>query len=382
MHDDHPPEVGAPRRGLVGMAVFTLAAVCWVAWAVIRVKRGDPGESSSVPPLELVADAGSVEERADVRDHDKQPSTERSTPASSSSSDPSSAPDGSSAAPPQARRPGWWRNPAFADRLTAPELVRYTIRRGGSLERVANLFKIYHHEMRALNPGVDFERELASGTRVVVYRGDERAVSESLGTPSAGSLDGAIPMMEGPGRVIRATPWKTWGTSSTVRVIDLALSEWIRRMPSGPPIIVGNLSARKGGRLEPHSTHQSGRDVDLSYPHEPAESEELTWQEMSERNFDAAKTWVLLDVLVETGGIDRIFIDRSLQKLLYEHAMAHQTVPKAELSSWLEYPGRSGGAETIVTHVSGHTDHIHVRVACPPSHTRCKSNDLPDRSGP
>jgi murein endopeptidase len=257
--------------------------------------------------------------------------------------------------------------------LEIPDSIRYTIRRGGSLENVANLFKIYHHEILAMNPGIGLEQNLAPNTRVVVYQRDPEVASESIGFPSGGTLAGAMPMVEGKGRRILAIPWKTWGTTTTIALLDRVLDRWAARGPDVQDILVGNISNRTGGRLEPHSTHQSGRDVDLGYPQMLKSGAELNWQEMNERNLDAAETWTLLKMLVETRAVEEVYIDRSLQKLLHEHAVKTGVVPKSSLGRWMEYPRPTGTGGTVIKHVPGHSDHLHVRFACAKGQARCKS---------
>ncbi|MBC7975339.1 MAG: penicillin-insensitive murein endopeptidase, partial [Myxococcales bacterium] len=177
----------------------------------------------------------------------------------------------------------------------------------------------------------------------------------------------------GKGRRILAIPWKTWGTTTTIALLDRVLDRWAARGPDVQDILVGNISNRTGGRLEPHSTHQSGRDVDLGYPQMLAKGGELGWQEMNERNLDAAETWALLKMLVETRAVEEIYIDRSLQKLLHEHAVKTGVAPKSSLARWMEYPRPTGQSGTVIKHVAGHTDHLHVRFACAKGQSRCKS---------
>ncbi len=57
---------------------------------------------------------------------------------------------------------------AWAQDFKVPDKVIYTVKRGGSMKMVANLYKIFHHEIEALNPGVSLERELGPGTKLVV----------------------------------------------------------------------------------------------------------------------------------------------------------------------------------------------------------------------
>lgn len=261
----------------------------------------------------------------------------------------------------------------WAEGLEIPTKVRYTVRRGGSLENVANLFKIFHHEILELNPGVAIDQELAPNTRVVIWSQKPGEKSESIGYPSDGSLAGAIPMVEGPGRRILAIGWKTWGKDTSIAMLDRVLDRWAERGGNVQPILVGNIANRTGGRLEPHSTHQSGRDVDLGYPQKLAAGAELNWQEMTAANLDASETWELLFLLGETGAVEEIYIDREIQKLLYDHALRQELLSKTALAKWMEYPRPTGTPGTLITHVAGHTDHMHVRWSCTSGDNRCKS---------
>lgn len=367
--DDAPsPAPAAPRRASGGGGARTAAVLLLGAgalWAAVMVMRCRP----EVPPAALpepIAEASPEPADAAPRIDDEavpEPAgTRPQQPDAESSEDVPEEVDDSVPTP----RDDW------PEGLELPDTIRYTIRRGGSLENVANLFKIYHHEILEMNPGVGLEQRLAPDTRIVVYRRDPAVASESIGFPSGGSLAGAVPMVEGKGRRILAIPWKTWGTASTIALLDRVLDRWAAR-GDVQPILVGNISNRTGGKLEPHSTHQSGRDVDLGYPQKLAAGAELNWQEMNERNLDAAETWELLKMLVDTRAVEEIYIDRTLQKLLYDYAVESAVVKKSSLARWMEYPRPTGQSGTVIKHVPGHTDHLHVRFTCGKGQTRCKS---------
>jgi len=266
---------------------------------------------------------------------------------------------------------------SWANGFEPPTKVTYKVKRGGSMKMVANLYKIFHHEIQAWNPGVDLDREQGPGTKFVVWRspGDD-FVSESVGYAGDGSLVGGVPMVDGPGRLLKMEAWKSYATAYNVAVLDAILRQWAKRFPEDRPLLVGNMSAAKGGRLRPHSTHRSGRDVDLSYPQKivPGE-EEYNWREMSERNLDPDRNWALLELLVESGELEVVLMDSKLQKILYDHALASGRVAKGELGFWLEYPRQPGTVETIVRHHAGHVDHLHARFRCQPSEARCKSRE-------
>lgn len=251
--------------------------------------------------------------------------------------------------------------------------VTYTINRGGTLLNVANLYKLHHHEILELNPGVDPKVVLGPRTEVVVFR-DTLRPSESIGLPHSGAVDGAIPMLDGPGRKITAQRWKTWATRDTVLSLDLVLRKWAEQYPGAPKVLVGNLSARAGGQLAPHKTHQSGRDVDLSYIAKASGQGALAWQQMSADNLDAELTWALLKLLDKYAEVEVVFIDREIQKLLLDHALKTGTIRKNRLASWLQVAATEGPGDAApkVKHVSGHRDHLHVRFACPDGQKRCQ----------
>jgi len=259
--------------------------------------------------------------------------------------------------------------------IPEPESVTYMIKTGGTLRRVANLFKIHYREILALNPTLNLDDELSANEVVVIARRDPGEVSESIGFPDGGSLSGAIPMLEGPGRVIRSIPWKTWATASTVGILDRVFEEWANRYGDSSPLLVGNLSQRHGGKLAPHDTHRSGRDMDIGYVLKPQIYEDIRWRKVDEQNLDVRGTWQFLGLLVGTGQVELIYIDTEIQRQLYDYARDQKLFPDSELKQWLEYPRRPGSIDARIVHSRGHDDHMHIRFVCPKSQLRCKSRD-------
>jgi murein endopeptidase len=249
-------------------------------------------------------------------------------------------------------------------------VTTYRISRGGTLRNVANLYKIHHHEVIKLNPALDPDQDLEPSAEVVVFK-DSGGLSESVGMPYDGSIVNAVPMVDGPGRKIMAERWKTWATRSTVQQLDHVLTRWSVLEPKAPPVLVGNLSARYGGAIGPHKSHQSGRDADLSYIARWDGKEPVMWQRMNAENLDAELTWRLLRLLAQEARVEAIYMDRSVQRLLLDHAKRHGTIRAARLPQWLEVAENSKTA--LIRHVAGHVDHFHVRFACPDDNPRCRS---------
>jgi len=92
----------------------------------------------------------------------------------------------------------------------------------------------------------------------------EQLGSISLGSPNAGRLWGGVPMPEGEGWVLIA-PAQAYGTAETVSALIACIEAVRAEFPDTPPVRIGHLSAREGGRLSPHLSHQSGRDADVGY---------------------------------------------------------------------------------------------------------------------
>lgn len=379
--DDGPAEaVPAERaeqpRSKIGLVLFASAGALWGLFGMMRCDADD----ATQPPSAAVTESESKDELPSVRDEPDAP--EQATPDEAPPPQPEAEtpevrdvePDTPSEPEPLDAgafdpRP---KAAAWASSFKAPDTVKYTVRRGGTLENVANLYKIFHHEITDLNPGVQLKQDLPPKTAVVVYKAGDERKSQSIGTPSSGKLAGGVPMVDGPGRVMKMIGWKSFATANTVAILDKVLRQWAKT-GHGQPVLVGNMSSRNGGRLKPHSTHQSGRDVDLGYMQILPSGEELNWRVMNSRNLDAKENWALMSMLVQTGQVEVIYVDREIQKLMHEYAVKQNLMPKSTLKRWMEYPSPTGSGSPVMQHVKGHADHMHVRFKCQPHESQCKS---------
>ncbi len=383
--DGLAPEAGGRSPSVLSLLLLVAGAI-WIVVALLKI--GDRQGDTEAPSAALSEQAQTSAELPDIEHRgtlsgevlepaDPQPADEAGA-ATGGIDDPElgqETGEGDPAAPRGPPEGSLLAGKIWPRDFAAPDVVHYTIKRGGSMKVVANLYKIFHHEMETLNPGVSLERELPPSTRLVVYRRPPGQRSESVNFAGAGSVTAAMPMVDGPGRILKHTPWKGWATTTTVATLDLVLREWARRFPGRQPILVGNMSARNGGRLKPHSSHQSGRDVDLSYPQIWDKKEELNWRKMDARNLDRELTWSLLELLRESRSIEVIFIDSKLQKLLYDYARQTDRHSDSALSEWMEYPEPPGSGSPLIRHVRGHDDHIHVRFKCTKAEAQCKNRE-------
>ncbi len=148
------------------------------------------------------------------------------------------------------------------------------------------------------------------------------------------------------------------------------------RYPKLHRLAIGDLSAEAGGWLSGHSSHQSGRDIDIGlfyrkvpvgYPDEFIVATKDT--------LDTGATWALVEALVltvgEPGGVEKIFLDYELQGWLYAEARA-QGWSKARLVDVFQYPDGQYAKHGVVRHEPKHDDHVHVRFACAPDDSGCR----------
>ncbi|MBN2192317.1 MAG: penicillin-insensitive murein endopeptidase [Polyangiaceae bacterium] len=184
-----------------------------------------------------------------------------------------------------------------------------------------------------------------------------RLGSISIGSPNAGRLWGGTRMPEGEGWVL-VDPIHAFGTEETVSALVTCINAVRAEFPDSPPLRIGHLSARNGGRLSPHRSHQSGRDADVGYYYQ---GNQRWFARATAANLDRARTWAFVRALIAMSDVEMILIDGSLQGLLREHAIAIGEDP-----AWVNEVFRGGGGlMPLIRHARGHATHLHVRFFSP-----------------
>jgi penicillin-insensitive murein endopeptidase len=193
----------------------------------------------------------------------------------------------------------------------------------------------------------------ATTLRVTAER-DPRALGPlSIGTPDAGLLLNPMLFPAGPFWTLRE-PEEAWATDETVDFIVNAIEAVEARYPGSPRLVIGDLSHPKGGRIDRHRSHQVGRDADLGFYYHQGEAH--TFRAARPSDLDAPRSWAFVRALVTETDVDRIFIDRSLIRVLYDQAVA-----EGEDRAWLaDIFGRTSD-KGIIQHERRHKDHLHVR---------------------
>jgi len=201
-------------------------------------------------------------------------------------------------------------------------------------------------------------------------------IDGSVGVPHAGVLRGAEELpVRGPGFArYRPKGLNHWGNPRLVRAIKSAAAEVKEAMPGGAPLVVGDISARHGGKIPGHRSHRTGRDVDLLFyvttpsgapvpsPGFAKLSSDGLAQVKDEHfvRLDVERNWLLVRALISSpeARVQWLFASRNVEALLIDYARARgeplELIWRAE--TLLLEPGDS----------SPHDDHFHVRIACSP----------------
>jgi len=177
-----------------------------------------------------------------------------------------------------------------------------------------------------------------------------------VGLPNRGSLLNPITLESGDGIEVMNDE-RRFATAVTVSSLRAAVAEVEREFP-GSVLRVGDISGRRGGYIRPHRSHQAGVDADIGfYYRTPAK----WYTKANAANLDCAKTWALLKALVAQGTVEYVFVDRSVQALLREYALA-QGEPREFLDALFESPAKK---DTLIRHAWGHLTHFHARFIDP-----------------
>jgi len=197
---------------------------------------------------------------------------------------------------------------------------------------------------------------------------------QSKGSPWDGKLKSAVQLPKGTGYHIRR-PHRAYGTTHAITLVQRAIKAVRKRFPRVHTLAIGDFSARKGGSISEHRSHQSGRDVDLGfYFKKKPKGYPASFVGHDEAKLDLAATWALLHAFARTAdqdsGVQAIFVDFEVQERLYEWAKDHG-VPVDHLDRVFQYPDEGGSG--LVRHVPNHHDHFHIRFKCPPKDSGCEN---------
>ena len=175
-------------------------------------------------------------------------------------------------------------------------------------------------------------------------------------------------MPQGEHWIVR-NPRYSWGTPSTVMALVQGLTSTAMEFPGGTIPLVADLSARYGGRLRPHRSHQSGRDADVTY-YTTTPGPSAGFRHVPPSQLDVQRQWHLYRYWIENQMVEYVFTDRRMIPRL-----AMQAIEDGTPSDIYEAAFGRRGSEGIIRHERGHSDHLHVRFSCAPDDSICRATN-------
>ena len=193
----------------------------------------------------------------------------------------------------------------------------------------------------------------------------------SVGSVTKGHLmEGVAVPLDGDDIAILPTHRKRgrrYGATNLVALLTVAAADLSRQYP-GTRLMLGDVSQREGGDILGHSSHNSGRDVDIAFFYTNKEGEALEAETLwrlnrkgkgkGGRRFDVPRNWALVKALITSteAEVQYLLVYDPLRRRLLAHAEATKEDPTlvARATRILRQP----------TDSSPHKDHFHLRVYC------------------
>ncbi len=224
-------------------------------------------------------------------------------------------------------------------------------------------------EMERLNPDVDLDA-LGLGDEVVVWRYDPDLPGRSRYRPNRGRLDTGELFPQGEGWVL-ADERRAYAAGQTIDALIHGMRQVMSDHPGGQEMMIADLSFIRGGPMRPHRSHQSGRDVDVTYYRRTSDTP--TFTRCRVEDLDQKRTWTFLRTQITQHDVVYVFMQRSLQVQLYEYALSIGEHPGWLASLFQFGPYRHRNGNGIIRTASGHHDHMHIRYGCGPRDIRCRA---------
>jgi penicillin-insensitive murein DD-endopeptidase len=192
----------------------------------------------------------------------------------------------------------------------------------------------------------------------------------SVGTPTAGQLAGAVELRQSESLALKRTDGPRFGLPELVKMIERGARRVASKHP-GSRLLVGDLSARRGGEIGGHRSHESGRDVDLGFYFTDRAGRSFAPTRFlavdaegravgaPQLRFDLRRNWALVESLLTDPGarVLHVFVAAPLRERLLAYARERDAYRPLFVRAALALRQPSDGLS--------HDDHFHVRIACP-----------------
>jgi LysM repeat protein len=267
-----------------------------------------------------------------------------------------------------------------ANRIPPPRVrIEYTVKPKDTWWSIGTRYGVDSIDLRAMNE--DSEKRLKVGQRIqmwidpVVFEwiaveddGEAETVrpgAVGIGPPDDGVLVNGVLLPPSEYYMLRLPP-TSHGTTHAVQQVQQAIVLFEARSEYAKPLVFGSMSAKHGGPLTGHRSHQTGRDIDIGLPIKARYPSTFATED---RYVDWTALWHLVTAIADTGQAIVIFFDYDRQELLDKAAKkAHASAEeRRRILQW----GRGPKAKAVVHHSPGHDHHIHVRFTCGVHEVEC-----------
>ncbi len=187
--------------------------------------------------------------------------------------------------------------------------------------------------------------------------------SLSVGHPHAGFLFNAVRLPKGEHWLV-SDPKHAYGTEETIDNLIRCFKRVNEQFPDSPKVVVGSISAERGGPFPPHKSHRTGLDADVYFYRKPGTK--TIYRAATAEDLDRARTWALLKAVVTETDVEFVLIDKAVQAWLEEYALSHGEDPV-----WVKtlFHGNDQ-RRSLVKHIPGHVAHMHIRFFSPVARER------------
>ncbi len=202
------------------------------------------------------------------------------------------------------------------------------------------------------------------------------AMGQSIGSPRDGALLHGTQMPSSRDYLIRNQD-TAWATDNTIAHLQTAIASVRKRNPQLHRLVIGDISTRRGGPLDGHTSHQAGRDVDIGlYYRGRPDAGPTTFVEATREILDRRATFDLIAALAETRdeptGVELIVLDYNLQRIL-RRAAEMRGISEDLLEALFQFPHGPNTRHGLIRHKPAHRDHLHVRFRCPTEDAYCRN---------
>jgi LysM repeat protein len=252
----------------------------------------------------------------------------------------------------------------------------YTIRKGDTLTGVAKREGVKVSAILRANPrlkrnNVRAGQEIVIPSRTVGSEEPAREApeEESADKPRTKRKNTKQRALECPGRIVQLRYHSNyqlrskalgWATAQTASALKRGFDHVRSVHRYAPRVKVLDASARGGGQLGGHLSHQTGHDIDITYYQKRCPASGCPLETVSPSKLDVRRQWTLISYWLRKGDTQFVLVDYDLQKVLYEHAKK-RGVSEKKLRAWFQYPRPRNQPAGMIQHWEAHRNHVHVR---------------------